>query len=261
MLEIKNLKAEIVDEEEVILRGVDLSVDEGQIHVLLGPNGSGKSTLGRVLLGESKFDVSGEMQFDGEDLIEMETDQRARAGLFLAFQSPPEVDGVSAKELLLAGLKKQNEEKPEEEKSKISGYKFTKALQERLYSLGLHAGFVDRDIHRGASGGEKRKMEMASLLTLKPKLAFLDEIDSGVDVDGLRFIGKSVNEFMALPGRAVVLVSHGKPILKAIMPTHVHIMIDGRIVKSGGAELADFVHQTGFDSFKEKKKGLSVRKG
>jgi len=234
MLKIENLQ--VAD----ILYGIDLEVQPGEVHALLGPNGSGKSTLGRTLLGDPSYDVSdGTISFQGEDMLELEPDERAQKGFFLSFQAPPELDGVSAKDLLFAAKKSITGEK-------LPSFKFKKELTARLESLHLNADFVDREMNKGASGGERIKMEMASLLTLEPTLAFLDEIDSGVDVDAIKAIIEGVKDFLKDKSKSLILVSHTDKLLKQIQPTHVHILSAGKIVASGGPELIDEVHEHGF---------------
>lgn len=251
MLQITNLNANLAEDQTPILKGLSLSVNEGELHLLLGPNGSGKSSLGRVLLGDEKFETNAkEMQFNGENMTEMEPHERAQAGYFLAFQSPPALDGINAKEVLLAAKKAQT-------KDNVSGYKFAKHLDELLLSMRLGAHFAVRDMHSGASGGERRKLEMVSLLALEPKLAFLDEVDSGVDIDALRAIADGITKFMALPGRSAIVVSHGKELPRMLTPTHTHILVKGKIVESGDATLMERVHKDGFDAWTKPK--LSVK--
>lgn len=241
MLKITNLKAQFEDTE--ILHGVDLEVGPGQIHILLGPNGSGKSTLGRVILGDSKYEqTSGNIHFDGQDFIELEPSERAQAGYFLTFQSPPELDGVSVKEFLFAAKKAHDE-------NFSSSFKFKKGLTQTLETLRLPGEFVDREANKGFSGGERKKIEVASLLTLQPKLAFLDEIDSGIDIDTIREIGKVIREFLQDKSKSIILVTHSDKLLQEIQPTHVHIFGQGVIAESGGPELIEKVQSEGFDQY------------
>lgn len=257
MLEVKNLQAHYTyedGEKTEILKGVDFEVKPGEVHVILGPNGSGKSTFGRVLLGDPKYEVSeGDVKFSGEDFLEMEADERARAGFFLSFQSPPEVDGVSVREFLFAAKKSQDPEFS-------SSFRFKKGLEKSLENLRLGKEFSDREIHKGCSGGERKKIEMASLLQLNSKLAFLDEIDSGVDIDTIRAIGRGIAEFLEDKSKALVLVTHSEKLLAEIEPTHVHVFCGGKVVRSGGPEMIQQVHQDGFDAFLGEKKsgGLPV---
>ena len=251
MLKIKNLHAQF--EETEILRGVNLDVNPGEIHVLLGPNGSGKSTLGRVILGDEKYEqTQGEIYFEGEDFNELEPSERAQAGYFLTFQSPPELDGVSVKEFLFAAKKAHDEDFS-------SSFKFKKGLTQTLESLRLPGEFVDRETNCGFSGGERKKIEVASLLTLQPKLAFLDEIDSGIDIDTIREIGKVIREFLTDKSKSIILVTHSDKLLKEISPTHVHIFGRGVIAESGGPELIEKIQSEGFDQyFGKPKSSLNV---
>jgi Fe-S cluster assembly ATP-binding protein len=241
MLKIQNLNAQLEDKK--ILNGIDLTVKPGEIHVILGPNGSGKSTLGRVLVGDENYEVSdGSIEFDGADFLELETAERAQAGFFLSFQSPPELDGVSTREFLFAAKKAM-------EPDFASSFKFKKSLKENLEEMRLGEEFMEREMNKGASGGERRKMEIVSLLTLNPKVAFLDEPDSGTDVDAIRAIGVALREFMEDKTKSIILVTHTEKFIKEVPPTHVHVLVKGKIVKSGGPELVDHVHQHGFDEW------------
>ncbi len=242
MLKIKNLKATLSEEDLSILKGIDLEVNPGEIHVILGPNGSGKSTLGRAILGDERYEITdGSIEFDGQDFGELEPSERAQAGFFLTFQSPPEIDGVRVKEFLFAAKKSFDEDF-------TSSFKLKKELQKNFNDLRLPEEFIDREANLGFSGGERKKMEVASLLTLQPKLAFLDEIDSGVDIDTIRSIGTSLRAFMEDKTRSIVLVSHSDKLFQEVEATHVHIFYQGKIVKSGGKELIDEIQTEGFDS-------------
>ena len=249
MLQIQNLHARF--EEKSILKGVDLAVNAGEIHVLLGPNGSGKSTLGRLILGDDKFEMTeGAITFKGEDFTDLAPSERAGKGFFLRFQAPPEVDGVSVRQFLFAAKKSLDPEF-------TSSFKFKKNLQGTFEALRLPSDFTERETNLVFSGGERKKMEVASLLALAPDLAFLDEIDSGVDIDTIRSIGQSLNAFMK-PEKAIILVTHSDKLLEEITPTHVHIFTDGRIVKSGGPELIKDIQDQGFDQYQTKPEGLKV---
>ena len=250
MLTIKNLCAQFEDTK--ILKGVNLEVKPGETHVLLGPNGSGKSTLGRVILGDEKYKhTQGSIQFEEEDFTKLEPAERAKKGFFFTFQSPPEIDGVRVKDFLFAAKKSF-------EPNFRSSFKFKKELTETLQKLRLPAEFLDRETNLGFSGGERKKIEVASLLTLQPKLAFLDEIDSGIDIDTIREIGKSIRKFMKDETKALILVTHSDKLLQEIEPTHVHIFGEGRIIKSGGKELIAAIQSKGFDAHVPKKTGLKV---
>jgi len=246
MLEVKNVHAQF--EETPILQGVNLTVKPGEVHVLLGPNGSGKSTLGRVLLGDEKYTkTEGSITFDGQDFEDMEPNERAQAGFFFTFQSPPEIDGVSVKDFLFAAKKALDPDFS-------SSFKFKRALGETLEDLRLPAEFVDRETNLGFSGGERKKIEMASLITLDAKCAFLDEIDSGIDIDTIRQIGSAIRNFLEDKTKSLILVTHSDKLLEEVKPTHVHIFADGKILKSGGAELVKEIQIEGFDAFVPRKK-------
>lgn len=241
MLKLQNLHAQFEDTK--ILKGVDLEVNPGEVHVLLGPNGSGKSTLGHVILGDPKYEqTAGSITFEGQDFAELEPSERAQAGYFLTFQSPPELDGVSVKEFLFAAKKAHDPEF-------ASSFKFKKALTQSLESLRLPGEFINRETNKGFSGGERKKIEVASLLTLSPKIAFLDEIDSGIDIDTIREIGKVIRTFLADKSKAIILVTHSDKLLQEIEPTHVHIFGAGLIAESGGPELVKKIQSEGFDQY------------
>ncbi len=246
MLEIKNLHAKFQDQP--ILKGVDLVVKPGEIHVILGPNGSGKSTLGRVLLGDSQYDVvEGDIVFKTESFRQKTPSERAKSGFFLSFQSPPEIDGVSARNLLFAAKKSLDP-------TFTSSFKFKRSFEKNLESMRLSTSFADREMNKGFSGGERKKMEMASLLSLDPSLVFLDEIDSGVDVDTISAIGKGFNTWFDRGDKSAIIVSHSEKLLDKINPTQVHILCHGKIIRSGGQEIIDKVHREGFDAFVSTKK-------
>ncbi|HEY5713805.1 MAG TPA: Fe-S cluster assembly ATPase SufC [Candidatus Gracilibacteria bacterium] len=251
MLKITNLCARF--EEKEILKGLNLNIKPGEIHVLLGPNGSGKSTLGRVILGDDKYEVTdGSIVFKGENLEALDPAQRAQKGFFLSFQSPPEIDGVSVRSFLFAAKKSIDPDF-------TSSFKFKKGLKSTFESLRLPEDFTERETNLGFSGGERKKMEVASLLALDPDLAFLDEIDSGVDIDTIRSIGRAIGNFMT-PEKAIILVTHSDKLLQEITPTHVHIFMDGKIIKSGGKEMTAEIQTKGFDSYKPQREGLRVIK-
>ena len=239
MLEIKELSARCP--ERAILNQVNLTVHPGECHILVGPNGSGKSTLGRVILGDPQYEVTGgSIHFQGEDFAEKEPHERAQAGFFLSFQSPPAIEGLSVKNGLWAAHKAQKEDEA------LGSYRFHKNLRGTFAQVGLPEGFVDRDINVGFSGGERKKLEVAGLLALGARCAFLDEIDSGVDVDTIRSLGRAINDFLADKTHSLLLVTHSEKLLQEIEVTHAHVFRHGTIEKSGGRELLAQVLKQGF---------------
>ncbi len=246
MLQVKNIQASVAEDSgnTPILRGIDFSVQAGEFHLILGVNGSGKSTFGKVLLGSSQYkQMGGSILFCGEEISEKPTFERAQMGIFLSHQSPPALEGISVKEVLRAADKSSNH--------KRALFHFKKSLKESLSSSGLSHSFMDRDLNVGASGGERKKMEIASLLTIGAKLAFLDEIDSGLDVDALKMVSEGINRFAENKENAVILVSHSETILKYVNPTHVHVFCGGKIVASGGIELAEKIHKEGYGAVQD----------
>jgi len=238
MLEVKNLHA--THDGKKILNGVDLKVNPGEIHLILGPNGSGKSTLGRVLLGDSQYQKEeGVIKIVGKNVEKLSPSERAKLGFFLSFQTPPELDGVSAKNFLFAAKKSLNPEF-------ASSFKFKKGLEKDLEELDLDASFSNREMNKGFSGGERKKMEIASLLALDPKIAFLDEIDSGVDIGAIKKIGNAINGFLENKEKSLILVSHTEKLLEVIKPQFVHVFCGGKVVATGGPELIGRVHKEGF---------------
>ena len=238
MLEVDNLYAGT--EEVTILHGVSLAIDAGEVHALMGPNASGKSTLAKALAGDPGIVVkSGAMRFLGEDLSALTPDERARLGLFLSFQYPPEVPGVTIASFIRTAL----HELTGEETPVLSYYG---QLQEKLKQLELPDGFGARELHVGFSGGEKKRSETLQLAVFAPKLAILDEPDSGLDIDALRIVAESVNA-MRSPERAFLIITHYQRILNYIAPDRVHVMVDGRIVHRGGPQLAKELEERGYD--------------
>jgi Fe-S cluster assembly ATP-binding protein len=242
MLEIKNLHAAADGKE--ILRGVDLSVSEGEVHAIMGPNGSGKSTLAQVLAGHPAYAVTeGSVLYDGRDLLDMYPEERAQAGLFLAFQYPVSIRGVTNAYFLRAGVNAIRKARGEPELDPID---FLEQLQEKLKTIGWDDSFVNRPVNDGFSGGEKKRNEILQMAVIEPRLAILDETDSGLDIDALRTVAEAVNRLRS-PTTAKVVVTHYQRLLNYIIPDFVHVLVDGRIVRSGGKELALELEEKGYD--------------
>ncbi|MFC3568537.1 Fe-S cluster assembly ATPase SufC [Paracoccus sp. TOH] len=243
MLEIKNLHVKLEDEDKQILKGVDLTVPAGQVHAIMGPNGSGKSTLSYVLSGRDGYEVTeGEATLDGESLLEMEPEERAAAGLFLAFQYPVEIPGVGNMTFLRTAVNAQRKARGEEE---LSSAEFLKLIREKARTLKIDAEMLKRPVNVGFSGGEKKRNEILQMAMLEPSMCILDETDSGLDVDAMRLVAEGVNALRS-PDRAFLVITHYQRLLDHIRPDVVHIMADGRIVRTGGPELALEVEQNGY---------------
>ena len=241
MLEIKNLKAKIDDKE--ILKGLNLTIRPGEVHAIMGPNGSGKSTLTNVLSGRDAYEVTGgEVSFEGKDLLEMAPEERAREGIFLAFQYPVEIPGVSNLQFLRTAMNNIRKHHGEDE---IDAASFLKLAREKIKIVNLNPDFLKRGVNEGFSGGEKKRNEILQMLMLEPKLALLDETDSGLDIDALQFVANGVNALRS-PDRAVVMVTHYQRLLNYIVPDYVHVLANGRIIKSGGRELALELEEKGY---------------
>ncbi|WP_153732079.1 Fe-S cluster assembly ATPase SufC [Sporosarcina obsidiansis] len=243
-LEIKDLHVEIDGKE--ILKGVTLTINTNEIHAIMGPNGTGKSTLASAIMGHPKYEVtSGSITIDGEDVLEMEVDERAKAGLFLAMQYPSEITGVTNADFLRSGVNARREEGDE-----ISLMKFIRELDSKMEFLEMDEDMATRYLNEGFSGGEKKRNEILQLMMLKPKFAILDEIDSGLDIDALKVVSKGINE-MRGEGFGCLMITHYQRLLNYIEPDHVHIIMQGKIVKSGGPELAAKLESEGYDWVKE----------
>ncbi|QNE31683.1 Fe-S cluster assembly ATPase SufC [Sphingomonas sp. NBWT7] len=242
MLRIENLHAEI--DGKPILKGLSLSVNAGEIHAIMGPNGAGKSTLGYVLGGRPGYEVTeGSVTFDGVDLLELEPHERAAAGLFLGFQYPVEIPGVSNVQFLRESLNAQRAGRSEKP---LSGGEFLKLARGQADALGLDQDMLKRPVNVGFSGGEKKRNEMVQMGIIDPKFAILDETDSGLDIDALRIVGDGINRIMRKPEKAVLLITHYQRLLDYVKPDFVHVLADGRITRSGGAELAHQLEREGY---------------
>jgi Fe-S cluster assembly ATP-binding protein len=238
MLKIENLHAEIDGNE--IVKGLSLEVGKGEIHAIMGPNGSGKSTLANVLMGHPRYDVTeGTVTFEGADVFELEPDERAKMGMFLAFQYPSEVPGVSVANFLRTAVNSVREKE-------LSVMDMYKLLQEKMRIMQMDPKFAERYLNEGFSGGEKKRNEILQMLMLEPKLAIMDETDSGLDIDALQVVARGVNELRG-PEFSAVIITHYQRILRYIEPDHVHVMLDGRLVTSGGKELALALEDKGYD--------------
>ena len=242
MLSIKNLHASVEGKE--ILKGINLEIKAGEVHAIMGPNGSGKSTLSQVLAGNDAFEVTeGEVTLNGDNLLDLETEERAREGIFLAFQYPVEIPGVSNLQFLRTAVNAMRKHKGQDE---MNAAEFMKLAKEVSKQVDLDPAFLKRGVNEGFSGGEKKRNEIMQALLLQPKLAILDETDSGLDIDALRIVAGGVNQ-LATADNATLLITHYQRLLDEITPDYVHVMAAGRILRTGGRELALELERTGYD--------------
>ena len=242
ILEIKNLSAGVEDKQ--ILKGVSLTISAGEVHAIMGPNGSGKSTLAAVLAGREGYEVTGgEVLYNGKDLLDLDPEERAREGLFLAFQYPVEIPGVNSTYFLKAAL---NEVRKSKGESELDAMEFLTLVKDKVKLLELPDELLKRSVNEGFSGGEKKRAEIFQMAVLEPKLAILDETDSGLDIDALKIVSTGVNK-LKRPDSAQLVITHYQRLLNYIIPDFVHVMADGRIVKSGGKELALELEANGYD--------------
>jgi Fe-S cluster assembly ATP-binding protein len=251
LLKITNLHAEVAEEGTEILKGLDLEINEGEIHAIMGPNGSGKSTLSKVISGHPAYEVTdGEILFRGESVLDMEPDERARAGIFLAFQYPVEVPGVSIANFMRTALNAKRG-------GEVDVFEFHDELVEKMEMLEMETVFAERSVNDGFSGGEKKRNEILQLAMLEPDLALMDETDSGLDIDALKVVSAGINKIKEQrPGMTVLLITHYQRMLNYIRPDYVHVMLDGRIIRSGGPELALELEEQGYEWARELKAGV-----
>lgn len=257
-LEIRNLHASVEGEQDLILRGVNLTVKQGEIHALMGPNGSGKSTLANVLMGNPAYEVQdGQILLDGEDVLDMDADERSRSGLFLAFQYPVAIPGVTLGNFLRHAINARMKAEDPESKG-IPIPKFARMMRQKMNQLRIDHAFAGRYLNEGFSGGEKKRAEVLQMAVLEPRIAVLDETDSGLDIDALRIVAEGVTSLTG-PAMGALVITHYQRILNHIKPDYVHVMYDGRIVESGGPELALELEEKGYDWVREKHAALQVQ--
>lgn len=246
LLEIKDLHAVIAGTDKEILKGVNLCIKQGEIHAVMGPNGAGKSTLSSVLTGRPQYEVtSGSITYMGRNLLELSPEERSWAGLFMSFQYPVEIPGVSIRNFMKTALNCRREA---EGKPAISGGEFLKMMKEKMALVKMNPDFAKRDVNLGFSGGEKKKNEIFQMAMLDPVLSILDETDSGLDVDAMRIVAEGVNT-LKTDEKSIIVITHYQRLLEMIVPDLVHILKDGRIVATGGRELVDIIEDKGYDSF------------
>ncbi len=246
MLTIKGLKVSIEDKQ--ILKGINLEIKPGEVHAIMGPNGSGKSTLANVLAGREEYEVTdGSVQYMGENLLEKEVDERAQAGIFMAFQYPVEIPGVSTSNFLKSTV---NAVRKAQGKEELNAVQMLKLIREKIQMVGMNESLLKRSLNEGFSGGEKKRSEMLQMALLEPKLAILDETDSGLDIDALRIVADAVNQ-LRNPERSFLIVTHYQRLLNYIVPDKVHVLYNGRIVKSGDKGLALELEEKGYDWIRE----------
>jgi len=241
LLEIKDLKVNVADKQ--ILHGINMSVGAGQTHVIMGPNGAGKSTLGNAIAGAPKYDITGgSIFFKGEDITELSPDKRARAGIYLSFQNPVEVPGITLSNFIRTCVEQKTGQR-------LRIWNFKKDLQATMELLGMDPSYADRDLNVGFSGGEKKKAEILQLLMLKPDLAILDETDSGLDIDAVRTVSRGIEHYRKEVGGALIIITHITRILDGLTIDKTHVLSDGMIVRDGGREIVDAINDKGFDQF------------
>ena len=243
MLEIKNLKADINDRQ--IIKGLNLKINQGEVHAIMGPNGSGKSTLANILSGKPGYNISGELKYEGQDLTQISIEERAQKGVFLAFQYPTEIPGVNTNNFLRTSLNSIRKAKGDKD---IDAINFLKIVKEKAKELGIDEKFLSRHLNVGFSGGEKKKNEILQMSILNPKLSILDETDSGLDIDALRTVADGVNSLRE-KNNSFLIITHYQRLLEYIKPDYVHVLMNGKIIKSGGPELALELEKKGYENF------------
>tara|TARA_Y100000739_G_C20602222_1_gene463558 strand:- start:640 stop:1389 length:750 start_codon:yes stop_codon:yes gene_type:complete len=249
MLEIKNLHAEV--ESLKILKGINLNIKKGEIHAIMGPNGSGKSTLASILAGKEDYNVSkGKIIFENENIIDMSPDERANKGLFLSFQYPVEIPGVSIANFMKMSI---NSKRKYNNLNKMSSSKMLAKMKEKMKMLEMSSDFISRSINAGFSGGEKKRNEIFQMAMLDPKMAILDETDSGLDIDAIKIVANGVNKIFS-KDKSILMITHYKRLLEYVKPDFIHVLYDGKIVKSGDYSLANFLEEKGYDWIKKTKK-------
>ena len=242
MLEIKNLKTITTDDSSSILKGLDLNIKKGEIHVIMGPNGSGKSTLANTIFASPRYEVvDGDILFEGKSILPLKTNERAKLGMFLSFQTPIEIPGITVSNFLKTAKSNISDEK-------INLYSFNNEIENNMDKLGINKDYINRELNVGFSGGEKKKNEILQLLTLNPKLAILDETDSGLDVDAIKTVVKGIKLFKN-DNNAVLIITHSTKILEGLDVNYVHILVDGKIVKTGDASLAKYIEENGYKDY------------
>lgn len=250
LLKVEGLHAGVENKE--ILRGVDLNIGAGEVHVLMGPNGSGKSTLATTIMGDPKFEItSGKIYFEGEDITSLSTDKIAKKGLFYSFQNPIEVPGVTLRNFIRSTMEAVTGKR-------VTPFKLMKMLKEPMEVLGIDEAYLDRDLNVGFSGGEKKKAEILQLLMLEPKLAILDETDSGLDVDAVQVVSKGIREYRNKVNGAIIVITHNTKILSALEVDAAHVIVDGNIVDNGDASLVEKVNSQGFETYLNMEKGKDL---
>lgn len=249
ILEIKNLHAKTLDQSQKILKGINLKIKSGEIHAIMGPNGSGKSTLCKILMGHPKYKITrGEITFNGKNIKKLSTSERANLGLFLGFQHPLEIPGVSLGNFLRLS-KNENAKANDKNTKNITPIEFIKILKQKAKNLKMDEKFISRYVNEGFSGGEKKRAEIMQMAILEPKIALLDEIDSGLDIDALKIVAKNINLIFKKNSPGILIITHYQRILNYITPDHVHIMKDGEIIKSGNKKLAEELEKTGYEKY------------